>query len=315
MRRAWPWIGALLLAVLAGGWWLLRTPPLPAGASVPGGDGGGLPLAPPESENFDAAALGQAVEAARALDARAFIVARHGHVVAASYAHGFNANTVADAGGFATTLTALAGALALQDGLIDAQAFRPFSAPRMVAALQAGEAGKTGNFAQYLGENVWKPTNAAAALIAVPAAAGAAGSMPSGDCCFYARVSDWIRIGVMLLEDGRFEGTRILPAGMAARFIARDGVVVNGRALWLGSMTRSREPFSADGVFYMKGPERWRLWMLPTLDVAILLAAPAGGSGDGWDEARLPNLVTRAVRENPHGDPHAGIGGVTVHLK
>ncbi|MFT3904711.1 MAG: hypothetical protein QM718_00180 [Steroidobacteraceae bacterium] len=304
-HRGWLAGGLVALLIAAAGVYWLRPASLPTGVAVPGGDGGGLPRATPASENFDAQALERALDVARTFGAQAFLVTRHGHLVAGYYARGFDANTVADAGGFATTLTALAGALALQDGLIEASTFRPFEAPKMVAAISAS---KAGDFAAYLGNNLWKPTNAAAALLATTAAAAA----PSGDCCVYARISDWLRIGILLLDDGRFEGTAILPRGMAARFIARDGVVVGSQAIWLGSMARASEPFTADDVFYMKGRDRWRLWMLPTLNVAILLAAPEGKAGDGWQESRLPNLVTRAVKANPHGDPHAGVPGVAA---
>lgn len=287
---------AVVVAAAAFAWWKYQQPAVPVGELVQGGDGGGLPRATPQSENFDPKALEQAVKAAKDDKAQIFLVSRHGHVVAEYYGRGFDAQQAVDAGGFSDALAGMAGGVALGEHLIDTSALRSFEPARVGAAIAA--AAKT-SYAVYLSQRIWQPVNAANAHIA--------------DCCFWARASDWLRIAGLLLEDGRFEGTNVLPKGWAALMQTRDATGMKGLGVWLPPSVHGGEPFAGDGVTYLKGPQRWRLWMVPTLDLAILFAAdnlPGKAPGNGhWEETRLPNLVTRAVKERATNDPHAGVPG------
>ena len=60
------------------------------------------------------------------------------------------------------------------------------------------------------------------------------------------------------------------------------------------------EPFVLDDVFFLRGPARWRLWLLPSAHLAVLFGAqgPRAASQD-WDETRIPNLVLRALSDVP----------------
>jgi hypothetical protein len=290
-RRVARWSAALaaLLLALAAGWWLAHGGrwSKPPSVLVHGGDGGGLPRATPASEQFDAAALAAALALAREQGMRAFIVTRHGHVVLAEYAHGLDAQTAADAGGFAGGALAMAAGAALSAGLVDAAQLTSFDPARLAAAMAAAA---HLSYPEYLSRAVWQPVNAADATIELPARGAAA----PADCCMMARVSDWLRIAGLLLEGGRFEGTQVAPREWVQRIPEpRDAARERGWGVWLASSAHGAEPFAVDGVFYLKGNGRWRLWMAPTLDVAVLFAAD--GTAAGWDETRLPNRVFRAV--------------------
>jgi hypothetical protein len=123
-----------------------------------------------------------------------------------------------------------------------------------------------------------------------------------------ARVSDWMRIAGLLLDGGRFEGTQVVAPEWVQRIPeARDAARERGWGVWLAGSARGAEPFAADGVFYLKGSGRWRLWMAPTLDVAVLLAAD-GVADERWDETRLPNRVFRALVQRPAIPGHPSLG-------
>ncbi|MCC7463080.1 MAG: hypothetical protein IT480_11535 [Gammaproteobacteria bacterium] len=302
--RAWPWVSALtLLAALAvavwwhahGGHWLA-----PPRLIVHGGDGGGLPRATPAQEGFDAAALAGALALARESGMHAFLVSRHGHVVLAEYANGFDAQSSADAGGFAGGALALAAGAAFAAGLIDTVPTAEFEPARLAAAI---ESAAQIPYPEYLARAVWQPINAADAAIELPAP----GARAPADCCLVARVSDWLRIAGLLLDGGRFQGTQVASPEWVQRIAAAgDARRERGWGVWLAASARGAEPFAADGVFYLKGPGRWRLWMAPTLSVAVLFAAD--GAEAGWDETRLPNRVFRAIipRATPATDPALG---------
>jgi hypothetical protein len=119
-------------------------------------------------------------------------------------------------------------------------------------------------------------------------------------------VLDWMRVASLLVGDGHFEGKQVLPAGWAqrmARPLSLDAV--RGFGLQLAPAAHGAEPFASAGVLFLRGPEHWRLWLVPTLKLAVLFGAaaptPATGAaraGD-WDETRLANLVIRAVSDRP----------------
>ena len=69
-----------------------------------------------------------------------------------------------------------------------------------------------------------------------------------------------------------------------------------GFGVELASAAHGAEAFAADDVFFLRGPGRWRLWLMPTLNLGVMFGSASAGPA-AWDETRLPNLVIRAVSE------------------
>lgn len=288
--RGWALLAGLLLIGGAFAWWQGHDGHLRGNTSLVlhGGDGGGLPRATPAEEGFDPAALAAALSLAREEGMQAFLVSRHGHLVLAEYGPGIDPEAQIDAGGFAEALAALAAGIAQDEGLLEQAAIAHFN-PSRLATLISAAAGVS--YADYLSDKVWRPVNAADAIFALPAPGAAA----PADCCLRARVSDWMRVAGLLLAAGRYEGTQVAPPGwVRALAEPRDAGRTRGYGVWLASSAPGAEPFASDGVFYLKGPGRWRLWMAPALNVAVLYAADDTHAGE-WDETQLPNRVFRAI--------------------
>jgi hypothetical protein len=277
-----------MLAIVAGiSLWLWQGPrgDVVQGIVVSGGDGGGLPRATPEEEHFTPEALAAVVAEARRQQARAFLVMRRGHLVAEYYRRDADANALVDAGGFAEVLAAISAGVAQAEGVLRIQDSGPFDARAMATAIASGS-GKS--YAEFLSQRVWQPMNAAEARLIDPATG------------FAARISDWLRVAATLLEKGNFEGTSIV-AESWVQFMRQPVQPQRGMGVQLAGSASGAEPFASDGVFYLRGRDRWRLWMVPELELAILLAAD--GAGDGWDETLLPNQVIRAVTDRRVGQP------------
>ena len=82
-------------------------------------------------------------------------------------------------------------------------------------ALRAAiEAGTQRAYARFTCRGkLWSRLNAAAAGSQLPMR----GAATPADCCFHARVLDWMRVASLLVQDGRFEGKRwCRPAGCSA---------------------------------------------------------------------------------------------------
>ncbi len=285
------------LGVLGLGLWHLAQRPATAGIEVPGGDGGGLPRAQAESEGFDAAALQEVVHYARRSGAQALLVTRHAHLLVEHYDAGLDQNSAIDTGRFAELLVALAAGIALQADALpqDLRLLDATAADRL--ARQIATASQL-SYPQFLSRNIWQPLNAARAhfLLSSPAATLNAG------CCLAARSSDWLRVAELLIADGRFEGTQVLPTGWAQR-VLRPSAEDPGRAfgVWLAASAHGAEPFVAHDVFFLRGVGRTHLYVAPRLAIAILLLDTRAATGED-DETRLPNMVFRALRAGPADD-------------
>jgi hypothetical protein len=302
MKSTTALLGAGGAALLATGWllWPALHGPLRSGprVTVTGGDAGGLPRVPAQQEHLDGAALERASRDAAAEGLQALLVLRHGYIVFERYGHGVDGQTMIDSGPFAQALLALVAGIAAHEGSLAVQSLSGFDAPRLRAGI---EAGTRQSYPDYLSGRLWRRLNAASAWIALPAAGAAA----PADCCFHARVVDWLRVAIVLLDDGRFEGKAVVPPGWVQRMrrpVSADGGA--GFGIELAAAARGAEPFATDEVFFLHGPGRWRLWMMPALQLAVLFGAPSAGGlapSDGgaapWDETRLPNLVIRALSE------------------
>jgi hypothetical protein len=295
-RGCVPIFSALILLAL--GCAQTSTPPVPH-VMVAGGDAGGLPRALPAEQRIDAAALEHALQDPAASQLAAFVVMRNDYLVFERYGRGLAADSFVDGGHFAEGLIAMAAGAAVQQGALNIDTLTGFDPAALRAAIESGTQQR---YEDYLSHRIWSRLNAAPAWIEL----SANGAATPVDCCLHARVLDWMRVAGPLVGDGRFEGTQVLPAGWAqrmARPLSLDAV--RGFGLQLGPAAHGAEPFATPGVLFLRGPDHWRLWLVPALKLAVLFgaAAPAPASGavraGDWDETRLANLVIRAVSDRP----------------
>jgi hypothetical protein len=258
---------------------------------VAGGDGGGLPLARPEIEHFDAAALERVTRDPAAAGLQALIIVRHGHLVFERFGHGISANTLIDSGAFAPALVALVAGATLQQSAPALAAVGRFDASRWRDAIEHA----TGHrYTELLGHRVWARLNAAPAYIALATPNAAA----PVDCCFHARVQDWMRIGGLLVDGGDFEGTQVVTASWITRMrqpASADGL--HGLGIELAASAHGATPLATADAVFLRGPGRWRLWAVPSLHLVVLFGSEPGGDAGPWDETRLPNLVLAAVTD------------------
>ncbi len=290
--------------------------------SVRGGDGGGLPLARPADEHFDGAALERATHDPAAAGLQVFIVTRHGHLVFARYGRGFDADRVIDSGPFARVLVALLAGVAVRDGALPTLPPGHFDPAQLRAAI---ERGAHQSYADYLSRTLWRRLNAATAWIRLPAA----GAAEPADCCFEARVQDWMRVAGLLINDGSFEDTQVIPRGWVARMrqpVSADGL--EGMGVELPSRAPGAGTFDAEDLIYLRGNGHWRLWMVPSLRLAVLFGAPGaagesrahaagasipGAGASAWDQTRLPDLVIEAITDRPSAQRAQSLMQQLVH--
>jgi CubicO group peptidase (beta-lactamase class C family) len=150
-------------------------------------------------------------------------------------------------------------------------------------------------YASYLSQALWRRIGAADAWLWLDHAGGAA----HADCCMLAHQGDWIRIGQLLLRDGNYRGDEVIRPGWVAlmrtpaRSDPRYGAYL--RVGWRPAA--GQEALVVRDVFAVAGDGGNRLWLVPSLQIAILCTGAAAGRDAAWDEGRVPNLVIRAARD------------------
>jgi CubicO group peptidase (beta-lactamase class C family) len=147
-------------------------------------------------------------------------------------------------------------------------------------------------YASYLSQALWRRIGAADAWLWLDRPGGSA----HADCCMIARQGDWIRVGELLVRDGNYRGGEVIRPGWVG--LMRVPAVADAR---YGAYLRlapenpgGGELYAARDVFVAGGGGGNRLWLVPSLQIAILCTGEAAGRDPGWEDSRIPNLVIRA---------------------
>jgi hypothetical protein len=182
--------------------------PVP-GTPVAGATGGGWPRASAESEGISTVDWRQAMQQAQAAAPDVLLVARHGHLLAEIYGHDAEDSRLLPGGLLSDCLAWLAAGAAIGMDRLDVPA--ALAAPQQPCAGAAGlpadiSRGAAMPYAAYLSRAIWQPLRAAA------------GTWDGNR--MHARALDWLRVGQLLLADGAYEGTRVVPTGWVQRMLA-----------------------------------------------------------------------------------------------
>jgi CubicO group peptidase (beta-lactamase class C family) len=168
-------------------------------------------------------------------------------------------------------------------------------------------------YAQFLSQHVLQPIGASDGTIWVNRPNGLAHS----GCCLMLTAESWIRLGVLLMNDGRWEGRRLLPSGYV-RDMTRGttenpyyglGVYVAGDYTpRRGFLNPAREPdarrvlhgepYLARDLFMFDGNSNQVLYIVPSARLVVLRlgAQPPRSPNSEWDNAVLPNVLLRGIR-------------------
>jgi CubicO group peptidase (beta-lactamase class C family) len=168
-------------------------------------------------------------------------------------------------------------------------------------------------YGEFVGTEVLRPLGAPGGTIWVDRAGGLAHS----GCCTYLPAEVFLRMAMLILDDGVWHGRRLLPRGYTAQM--RQGTPQNpnfGLGIWLGEPYHQRRGFGAPGMpgpqvlhsapyfdpdlFLFDGNSNQTVQVSPRHRLIVLRLgptppAPAPGQAE-WDNAYLPNLLIRAIR-------------------
>lgn len=166
-------------------------------------------------------------------------------------------------------------------------------------------------FADYLSEKLWRPLGAGTATLNVDAH-GHARTL----CCMRSALSDWLRVGQMIAQQGRFNGVQVVPASYVAEMLRPSKLnPYHGLHVWLGWRPGTAEvkspdgrglwqmptskPYLVDDVAYLMGGGFMTTWIVPSQDLVILRWGFEPPKELGWDNSYVPNLLLADLLKKP----------------
>lgn len=175
--------------------------------------------------------------------------------------------------------------------------------------------GATGQrYASYLSEALIKPIGGEGGHLWINRPDG----FPHGGCCLMLPPETWLRLGILLLNDGVWAGQRLLPEGWREAMVAPSPNNPHfGRMIWRGAPYVERrlyhrpdspinqvpkpgvyhsEPYLAEDLFLFDGFEGRVVYIVPSEQLVIVRTGfrPPPDQPE-WDNAFLPNTILRGI--------------------
>jgi CubicO group peptidase (beta-lactamase class C family) len=143
------------------------------------------------------------------------------------------------------------------------------------------------------------------------------GGLAHSGCCMMLPPEAWLRLGLLVMQDGRWQGRRLLPRGyvdemrrgtpqnpwyglgvyVSGDYIARRGFANPERVTDAQKVLHS-EPYLARDLFLFDGNANQVVYIVPSAELVILRVGnpPPRAAGAEWDNTKLPNLLLRALQ-------------------
>lgn len=163
------------------------------------------------------------------------------------------------------------------------------------------------SYVEYLSNRLWRPLGAGEARVWLDREGGS----PRGFCCLQASARDWLRVGELIRNEGRWRGTSLVSAGWIAQMLAPSPGNANfGWNVWRGApynpkrtygpgipaIIESRATFARDDTYYIDGSGGQRVYVIPSEELVIVRI---GQPRSDWDDSQLPNMLVKLVGSPP----------------
>lgn len=166
-------------------------------------------------------------------------------------------------------------------------------------------------YADWIGHEVLAPIGARGGQVWVNRPGGTA----HAGCCLLLPAESWLRLALLSLFDGSWEGRQLLPEGFVAG--TREPTPQNpyaGMGLYLAepyaerrgaanpdrtaqNQTLHSEPFLAPDLYFFDGNANQVVYIVPSQQLVILRVGNPPSPERGWDNSYLPNTILRGLRD------------------
>lgn len=163
-------------------------------------------------------------------------------------------------------------------------------------------------YAEFVGTEVLKPIGAAGGQVWV----NRPGGLAHAGCCTLLPAETWLRMAILVLQDGRWQGRALLPAGYVAAMKTPTAQNPHyGLGLWVaGPYTQRRgfanparpgpkvlhgAPYLAADTVMFDGNSSQTVYIIPSAKLVILRTGDSPPKSPEWDNSMLPNLVLKSM--------------------
>lgn len=132
------------------------------------------------------------------------------------------------------------------------------------------------------------------------------GTAHSG-CCILLPAESWMRMAVLILQDGVWEGKRLLPQGYVEQMKTPTKANPHyGMGLWVGGEYTQRrgfggpnvpggvlhsQPYKANDLYLFDGNSNQVVYVMPDQKTIVLRMGGSPPRSPEWDNSILPNLI------------------------
>jgi len=274
------------------------------------------PKIPLTEAGIDPAAVQLAVDYAGKHYTSALVIGRNGHIVFEKYWGSTTLDTPISRNEFASVLNPLLVGSAMNDRLLvnldePVSSYLPeyTSTPtggqslRQLLGGQAADAAPAAEiaalvleritrqpFETLVSERLWKPIGGGEISFQRNGSNELRPDAAMAGCCVTARISDWMRLGELLANDGVFEGNQFTPPRYVTLMLTPTH---KGSGIGFGVNVDGR--FAAADVAWLGGGRGHRLWIVPSLRLVILRAGEESEESADFDETLIPDSIIRGT--------------------
>ncbi len=142
------------------------------------------------------------------------------------------------------------------------------------------------------------------------------GGTAHAGCCIQLPGQTWARLGILLLNDGIWEGETLLPEGYVNQM--RTATKENphaGLGVWIagkyvkgrgplhpsidGGKTLHSEPYADKDLFLFDGNGSQVVYIIPSQKLVIVRTGGRPPKDKPWDNSYIPNLIINAIEREP----------------
>ena len=161
-------------------------------------------------------------------------------------------------------------------------------------------------YQDYLSERLWKPLGADDASVWYYEEQG----FPRTYASLLARSRDWLKVGLLIKNDGAYLGQQIISSEMIKSMTSPSQLNPNyGWQVWLGNEYESSRyyndlklgfgvpadaPFATDDMVYFDGFGGQRVYISTKQDLVIVRT---GDTRLDWDDSLLPNMIINTLKQ------------------
>ena len=162
-------------------------------------------------------------------------------------------------------------------------------------------------YADLLSEKIWQKVAQDDASVVLDSDKN---RMPRTYCCLNATARDWLRIGTIILNEGKFKDEQIVSKSWINEMKTPSITNPNyGYLTWLGTEHQEKriynpkstatgihgEPFDDKDIIYLDGFGGQRVYVIPSKKLVIVRT---GAGQMEWDDSVLPNTISRGIRND-----------------